>query len=103
MKPLRIHVFLLLFALSISVAAWARAVPSAPLKHKSPNSKPNLESTQHDLERAWGHIGAARKADEFDSEGHAAKARELINQAYQELRLAAQSAETSKSDSTEDK
>ena len=103
MKQPRFLVLLLVFALSFSSAAWARAVPSAPLKHKARSSKPNLEATRHDLEHAWGHIGAGEKADEFDSEGHAAKAKELINQAYQELRLATQTAQTSNADSAEKK
>ena len=103
MKQSRFFVFLLLLALSFSSVAWARAVPSQPLKHKARSSKPNLEATRHDLEHASSRIGAAQQADEFDSEGHAAKAKELINQAYQELRLATQSQETSQANDGEKK
>ena len=52
----------------------------------------NLRAAQRFVERAINKIAAAQRANEYDMEGHAARAKELLNQAYDEIKLAAQAA-----------
>ena len=49
----------------------------------------NLRAAQKFIERAINKINAAQVANEYDMEGHAARAKELLDQAYDEIKLAA--------------
>ncbi|MGO8943281.1 MAG: hypothetical protein ACLQJ7_06365 [Syntrophobacteraceae bacterium] len=49
----------------------------------------NLRAAQKFIERAISKITAAQVANEYDMEGHAARAKELLDQAYDEIKLAA--------------
>jgi hypothetical protein len=53
---------------------------------------PNLEAAQKHLDMAWEKIQAAQQANEFDLGGHAAKAKDLIDQADKEIKEAARAA-----------
>jgi hypothetical protein len=53
---------------------------------------PNLAAAQGFIERAINKITAAQKANEYDMGGHAAKAKALLDQAYEEVKLAAEAA-----------
>jgi hypothetical protein len=53
---------------------------------------PNLRAAQDLIDRAFDRITAAQGANEFDMDGHAAKAKELLEQAKREIRLAAEAA-----------
>ena len=53
---------------------------------------PNLAAAQNLIERAITRISDAQKANEFDMGGHAAKAKDLLDQAYAEIKLAAEAA-----------
>jgi hypothetical protein len=53
---------------------------------------PNLAAAQRLIEQATGKIDAAQQANEFDMNGHAARAKELLNQAYGEIKQAAEAA-----------
>jgi hypothetical protein len=53
---------------------------------------PNLAAAQRLIEQAQGKIDAAQQANEFDMNGHAARAKQLLNQAYGELKAAAETA-----------
>jgi hypothetical protein len=53
---------------------------------------PNLEAAKNDLNAAWEHITRAQSANEYDMGGHAAKAKELIGNAKEEVRMAAEDA-----------
>lgn len=53
---------------------------------------PNLAEAQTAVENAISRISAAQRANEFDMGGHAAKAKQLLDQAYVEIKLAAQTA-----------
>lgn len=53
---------------------------------------PNLAAAQTFIERAINKIEAAQKANEYDMGGHAAKAKSLLDQAYVEIKLAAEAA-----------
>ena len=50
------------------------------------------EAAQRLSEQAFNKITAAQQANEFDLGGHAAKAKDLLDQVNQQLKLAAQTA-----------
>ncbi len=70
--------------LSIGVAAFGQQVSKA--RH------PNLAAAQELIQRAIGKISAAQDANEFDMGGHAAKAKALLDEAFAEIKLAAETA-----------
>jgi len=53
------------------------------------NLHPNLAAAQNLIERAIKRVSDAQQANEFDMGGHAAKAKALLDQAYEEIKLAA--------------
>jgi len=53
---------------------------------------PNLAAAQDFIQQAIGKITDAQKANKYDMKGHAARAKELLEQAYHEIWLAAQAA-----------
>lgn len=50
---------------------------------------PNLAAAQTFIERGIQKLTAAQMANDFDMNGHAAKAKALLDQAYTEIKLAA--------------
>ncbi len=73
-----------LAVLSVGTAAFGQQVNKA--------LHPNLAAAQDFIQRAVNRITAAQKANEFDMGGHAAKAKALLEQAYGEIKLAAEAA-----------
>ena len=57
---------------------------------------PNLEAAHKHLKECEEKITAAQKANEFDMEGHAQKAKDLIGEALGELTKAAEAANANK-------
>jgi hypothetical protein len=57
---------------------------------------PNLTAASKALATAEAKITAAQKANEFDMDGHAAKAKDAIKLAQDELKLAAETANAKK-------
>jgi hypothetical protein len=53
---------------------------------------PNLNAAQRLMEQATGKMDAAQQANEFDMHGHAQKAKDLLAQAYSEVKQAAEAA-----------
>jgi hypothetical protein len=53
---------------------------------------PNLAAAQHLIDQAYGKISAAQDANEFDMDGHAARAKDHLEQANREIKLAAEAA-----------
>ena len=53
---------------------------------------PNLVAADKALAVAWDKITAAQKANEYDLDGHAAKAKDAIKLAVDEIKLAAEAA-----------
>jgi hypothetical protein len=53
---------------------------------------PNLAAAQRLSTQAYEKITAAQKANEWDMQGHAAKAKELLDQVNNELKEAAEAA-----------
>jgi hypothetical protein len=53
----------------------------------------DVSAARYPLSRqAWERIGAAQQANEWNLQGHAQKAKELLDQVNQELKLAAEAA-----------
>lgn len=53
---------------------------------------PNLAAAQRLIDQAYAKISAAQDANEFDMSGHAARAKDLLDQANREIKLAAETA-----------
>lgn len=53
---------------------------------------PNLRAAQDLINQAFDRITAAQEANEWDMGGHAARAKELLAQAKEQIRLAAEAA-----------
>jgi hypothetical protein len=58
----------------------------------NPHRHPNLAAAQRLMEQAVGRIDAAQAANEFDMDGHAQKAKELLGRAFEEVKMAAETA-----------
>jgi len=63
-----------------------------PVRNVNPGRHPNLAAAQRLSQQAYDKIIAAQQANEWDMEGHAQKAKGLLDQANNELKLAAQAA-----------
>ena len=63
-----------------------------PKEDISAKKHPNLAAAQRHLDMAFEKIQTAQQANEWDLEGHAAKAKELIDQASRELKQSAEAA-----------
>jgi hypothetical protein len=63
-----------------------------PPENVSPKRHPNIAAAQRLVDQAFNKITAAQEANEFDLGGHAAKAKELLDQVNRELKLAAETA-----------
>jgi hypothetical protein len=61
-----------------------------PARNISPKRHPNLAAAQRLVDQAFNRITMAQKANEWDLQGHAEKAKNLIDQASAELKMAAQ-------------
>ena len=61
-----------------------------PVRNVSAKKHPNIAAAQKLVVQAFDKITAAQKANEFDLGGHAQKAKELLDQVNQELKLAAE-------------
>ena len=76
-------------ALALMVSA-STAAP--PVDNINPNRHPNLAAAQRLVTEAYGKIAAAQSANEWDMQGHAAKAKDLLDQVNVELKAAAMAA-----------
>jgi len=63
-----------------------------PRRNVNPARHPNIAAAQRFVDQAFAKITAAQRANEFDLGGHAAKAKDLLDQANRELKLAAEAA-----------
>jgi hypothetical protein len=63
-----------------------------PVENIDPNRHPNLAAAQRMAEQAHQRIVAAQQANEWDVEGHAQNAKELLDQVNRELKQAAEAA-----------
>jgi len=77
---------------ALTLVAAFPALASEPAENINSSKHPNLAKAQHLSREAFDHITKAQKANEFDMEGHAARAKELLQQVNDELKLAAKAA-----------
>ena len=68
------------------------AIAQRPKDNVSGARHPNLAAAQRLSRQAWEKIVAAQEANEWDMQGHAQKAKNLLDQANNELKLAAEMA-----------
>ena len=66
------------------------AVAQKSAENVSGKRHPNLTAAQRLSEQAFNKITEAQQANEWDLDGHAAKAKELLDQVNHELKLAAE-------------
>ncbi len=72
------------------------AMAKGPAENVSAKKHPNIAAAQRLTAQAFEKIVAAQKANEFDMQGHAQKAKDLLDQANNELKLAAEAANAAK-------
>jgi hypothetical protein len=72
------------------------AMAQKPVENVSKGRHPNLAAAQRLSQNAYEKITAAQQANEWDMQGHAKKAKDLLDQVNQELKLAAGSANKNK-------
>ncbi len=80
----------------ILIAAAAALLLSVPAFAKGGDKHPNITAAHQHLKMAADKISAAQKANEYDMQGHAAKAKDLIDQAMSELEQARSAANEKK-------
>lgn len=68
------------------------AVAQKPVEDVSGKRHPNLAAAQRLSQQAYEKITAAQEANEWDMQGHAAKAKDLLDQVNRELKMAAEAA-----------
>jgi F0F1-type ATP synthase membrane subunit b/b' len=68
------------------------AVAQKPVRNVSGARHPNLAAAQRHCDMAYQKIVAAQQANEWDMQGHAQKAKDLLDQANRELKQAAEAA-----------
>jgi hypothetical protein len=85
-RRIAVSIAALILLLSVTVLA------QKPTENVSAKHHPNLAAAQRLSHQAWEKIVAAQKANEWDMQGHAQKAKELLDQVNAELKLAAEAA-----------
>ena len=65
-----------------------------PAQNVSAKRHPNIAAAQRLAGQAYQKVVAAQQANEWDLEGHAQKAKDLLDQANQELKKAAEASNT---------
>lgn len=76
--------------LALPVGAALAQPAQLPAKNVSAKKHPNLAAAQQLLDKAFEKLTASQRANEFDEGGHAAKAKELLDQASAEIKQAAE-------------
>jgi hypothetical protein len=70
----------------------AIATAQRPEEDISPARHPNLAAAQRLSRQAWQRVVDAQHANEWDMNGHAQRAKDLLDQVNRELKLAAEAA-----------
>ncbi len=82
--------------LSAALLFGGAALAQKPVRDISSKRHPNLAAAQRLCDQAFNKIVAAQQANEFDMDGHAQKAKDLLDQANRELKQAAEAANENK-------
>src|SRR5215471_16750299 len=77
-------------------AAGPAPAQKKPAQNVSPRRHPNLAAAQRLTAQAFKRVTDAQQANEWDMDGHAAKAKDLLDQANNELKQAAEAANKNK-------
>jgi hypothetical protein len=72
------------------------AVAQKPKENVSAGRHPNIAAAQDLCRQAYEKIVAAQKANEWDMAGHAQKAKNLLDQVNNQLKMAAEQANANK-------
>jgi hypothetical protein len=80
-------------ALALGVGGLSLAKPA---ENVSGHKHPNIAAAQRLTEQAFEKMTAAQTANEYDMGGHAKKAKELLEEASKEMKLAAEAANAAK-------
>jgi hypothetical protein len=90
--------FLRTSALTLPVAAGTLSAlaQNPPARNVSSGRHPNLAAAQRLTAQAYEKITTAQQDNEWDMQGHAAKAKDLLDQANNELKQAAEAANRNK-------
>ena len=83
--------FKILFV-SLFVIGLLSSCASVESRRVSPKRHPNLAAAQTYIEEAIDKMSIAQRDNDFDMNDHAAKAKALLDQAYTEIKLAAEAA-----------
>ncbi|HEY2150159.1 MAG TPA: hypothetical protein VGH34_05080 [Vicinamibacterales bacterium] len=78
--------------LGISLLLAGTVFAQHPAENVNAKKHPNIAAAQRFVDQAFNKITAAQQANEWDMSGHAAKAKQLLDQANAELKLAAEAA-----------
>lgn len=82
--------------LAVALIGGGVAAAQKPVENVSGKRHPNLAAAQRLSQQAFEKVTAAQQANEWDMDGHAAKAKDLLDQANQQLKLAAEAANKNK-------
>ena len=74
---------------SVVLITAGLAFAGRPVRNISPARHPNLAAAQNLVRQAFEKITAAQRANEWDLDGHAQKAKDLLDQVNVELKEAA--------------
>jgi predicted metal-dependent phosphoesterase TrpH len=72
------------------------AIAQKPVENVSKGRHPNIAAAQRLSQQAYEKITAAQEANEWDMQGHAKKAKQLLEEVNNELRQAATAANKNK-------
>jgi hypothetical protein len=78
--------------MALALLCAGAAIAAKPVENVSGKHHPNLAAAQRLSEEAFQKVTAAQVANEWDMDGHAAKAKDLLDQVNKELKIAAQEA-----------
>jgi hypothetical protein len=79
-------------AFTVLLLVGTAATAQAPARDISAKRHPNLAAAQRLSREAWEKIVAAQHANEWDMQGHAQKAKDLLDRVNNELKEAAEAA-----------
>lgn len=91
MKTL-LRVLVTTVVLSALIFAGISLYGAPPERNISWKHHPNLAAAQKLIDQAWAKISRAQRANEFDMDGHAQKAKDLLEQANEEIKQSAEAA-----------
>jgi hypothetical protein len=91
MRTVRVN-WLVAVGLALAMLFSGYLFAQKPERDISGRRHPNLAAAQELIDRAYQRISDAQAANEWDMEGHAAKAKDLLDKASHELKEAAEEA-----------